>query len=293
MHDHLKLLNYDEKRHVCTFLPIKDQLTIREASRHAISCVEPLTYKLLTHVVEGLEDQAEAILRLRPGLALEYGTLQDHAGRLFKGATPLQIAVCNLDWHMWEMLRRYLPQEALEEQLEELVVNNELMTAHEEVVDSWYELIGAYEVYFDVTRTSGISIREFEERTDYAWTTIVGTRQRCLPAHVLQVFCAPAITSDTEQTFTRYAYPRADILHRTGELDFAALGREYALVRGNGKPRRARGYSLSANAARYTDQQAISLLLKTRFKQCKELLAHPGEIAVEETKPKQETFKPC
>jgi len=68
--------------------------------------------KFLKLVVEGEQDQAEAMLEENPVLALFPGNVTDLSGRSFNNITGFQYAVWALDSCMWKMmLRSYLPED--------------------------------------------------------------------------------------------------------------------------------------------------------------------------------------
>ena len=56
--------------------------------------------RLVTHVARGEQDEAEAMLRQNPQLALGKGHAVEHCGREFGGITAFQFACWALDWHM-------------------------------------------------------------------------------------------------------------------------------------------------------------------------------------------------
>ena len=76
--------------------------------------------QLLKLVAEGEQDQAEALIKQTPQLLLASGTVTDLSGRTFKNITAFQYALWAMDWHMWTMIKKYLPTEAQAQQLQEL-----------------------------------------------------------------------------------------------------------------------------------------------------------------------------
>ena len=67
-------------------------------------------------VTWGQQPKAEEILKKKQELALAKGAVTDPAKRTFKDISGFQYAVWALDWHMWNMIRKYLPLESAIEQ---------------------------------------------------------------------------------------------------------------------------------------------------------------------------------
>jgi hypothetical protein len=72
----------------------------------------------LKYVVSGSQDEAEDLLKKHPELALASRDVTDHAGRIFENITGFQCAIWALDWHMWRMIRKYLPRDEAQKQAE-------------------------------------------------------------------------------------------------------------------------------------------------------------------------------
>jgi hypothetical protein len=68
-------------------------------------------HELLRLVVEGEQDQAEAMIKKDKNLLLAAGRIIDLSGREFERITAFQYALWALDWHMWTMIQKYLPTE--------------------------------------------------------------------------------------------------------------------------------------------------------------------------------------
>ena len=66
--------------------------------------------QLLQYVAEGEQDKAEALIQKNKKLLLHAGTVKDLSDREFKQITAFQYALWAMDWHMWTMIRKYLPQ---------------------------------------------------------------------------------------------------------------------------------------------------------------------------------------
>src|ERR1700687_1587086 len=128
--------------------------------------------QLLQHVANGEQDEAEALLKQKPGLLLSKGNVTDLSKREFKEITAFQYAVWALDWHMWRMLLKYLPKEQAALQLAELESRG---TAHGKHA-SWQGLIDALTTYAAMPW-------DYKKSLPY-WRKQVGGAQLLLPAHV-------------------------------------------------------------------------------------------------------------
>jgi hypothetical protein len=77
---------------------------------------------LLSYVIRGNQEKVESILKEKPDLLLEKGTLSHPYGNVFKldNASPFQNAVAAYDTHMWRMMLKYLPDHRKAQALEQL-----------------------------------------------------------------------------------------------------------------------------------------------------------------------------
>jgi hypothetical protein len=139
--------------------------------------------KFLQLVVEGEQDQAEAMLRQTPEMALYSGTVTDLSGRTFNNITGFQYAVWALDSHMWEMIRKYLPVEAAREQVQGLETGS--WVAQHGKSASWQNLIDALAVFIDMCN------KKQWDAADKQWRGAVGNAQQQLPVHVVNQYCHP------------------------------------------------------------------------------------------------------
>ena len=101
--------------------------------------------QLLQYVAEGEQDKAEELIQKDKNLLLHAGTVKDLSGREFKTITAFQYALWAMDWHMWTMIQKHLPQEAQAEQLKELETKGTAYGMH----FSLQSLIGALQTYVD------------------------------------------------------------------------------------------------------------------------------------------------
>jgi len=178
--------------------------------------------KFLKHIGFGEQDEAEEMLKINPNLALISGDLTDCAGRHFKQISGLQYAVWALDWHMWEMLRKYMPEEIIKKQLM-CLETSAWIKEHGMQVD-WQNLIDAlqnYITYYD---------KWDEQKCESFWCKQVGEAQLLLPAHVINEYCR------SDRSFSPCPEFKESILPRTGISDWNfkggyALGRKFAWMR--------------------------------------------------------------
>jgi hypothetical protein len=138
--------------------------------------------QLLQYVAEGEQDQAEALIQTDKNLLLHSGVVKDLSGREFKSITAFQYALWAMDWHMWKMIQKYLPQETQAEQLRELETKGTL--PHGKYF-SLNGLIDALQKYVD----NAERVWKYDQRAVDHWSKIVGGEQKLLPAHIVNEYC--------------------------------------------------------------------------------------------------------
>ena len=108
----------------------QNRYTLAPTLRPALTPVDQKSLnQLLQYVAEGEQDKAEKMLKGKSGGLLGWGeikanpdllshrsTVKDLSGREFKQITAFQYALWAMDWHMWTMIQKYLPQEAQAQQ---------------------------------------------------------------------------------------------------------------------------------------------------------------------------------
>jgi hypothetical protein len=189
------------------------------------------THQLLTHVVQGEQDQAEILLKSNPNLLFEKGTITDLSKRTFKNITAFQYALWALDWHMWKMLLKYmLPEEALV-QYQELEDKGTVHGKH----FSLTPLIEALNSY--VENYSGwYAAQNWTAMATY-WYRQVGGAQLLLPAHVAQEYCHPSRSFSPVPNFEEANLPRSLKLYGEQEEWYTAtynggwLGEKFGVCR--------------------------------------------------------------
>ena len=169
--------------------------------------------EFLNLVGQGKQEEAEAMLRRNPNLGFGVGVLTDCAGRKFKQITSFQYAVWALDWHMWEMIKNYLPTEIIKKQLEELKTAN--WVEEHGTQASWDKLIYALNHYSyelaDYNPYDDHVVHGVYESQRQLWLS-VGKQQLMLPAHVINEYNYPnrafyPCPDFKEQTLPRVFYP--------------------------------------------------------------------------------------
>lgn len=152
----------------------------------------------LNLVACGEQQKAEQTLKIARRLATMSGDLTDLANREFKNITAFQYAVWALDYHMWTMIRNYLTDDQVREQLvglnsAEWIAANGI---HGKQV-SWQNLIDALETYVK----SCVSWNR--EQCRGHWISTVGNAQLKLPAHVIQEYMSENKMFDCNPPFDR------------------------------------------------------------------------------------------
>ncbi len=192
-----------------TFSP---QASPRSVSIHSASAVSDVNSKdvaeFLRLVAEGEQDQAEAMLKRNPTLALVPGDITDLSKRTFTGITAFQYAVWALDWHMWTMIRKYLPDNEAKQQAEGFETGT---WVRQHGVNAQYileKLVNALQTTIDLYNTGKYT------ECGTAWVQQVGGAQLMLPAHVINEYCHPARSFSPCPNFKDTA-----VLPRTRKVD--------------------------------------------------------------------------
>ena len=209
--------------------------------------------KFLTFVAEGEQDKAEAMLQNNPALVLVPGDVADLSKRTFKAITGFQYAVWALDWHMWTMIQKYLPDKAAREQAKGFETGS--WVKRHAIHARWLldNLLKAYDNTFCAGRQS-YSYTDDSSQICRAWVEQVGGAQLLLPAHVVNEYCHPTRPFYLKDTleFPRNRAIYADVssdLYKSDGLNGQAekvewftasytkggLGKEFACIRGEGR----------------------------------------------------------
>ncbi|MCE3237932.1 MAG: hypothetical protein K0R24_913 [Gammaproteobacteria bacterium] len=221
----------------------------------------------LLHVAKGEQDEAEAMLKLIPGLELASGNVTDLSGRTFENITGFQYAIWALDWHMWSMILKYLPEREAALQLQIL----EDVGTEYGLRFSFKPLILALNNY----------VRNYQswtyEQCEKHWCQQVGGEQLRLPAHAINEYCRPDRPFHPLPSFLEPHLPRTMNTDKgnwfTAEYKGEKLGVKWGVYR-YGIRGYAQGGSMMAKGISKAwpgDLRAIYMLEKTRLKQFEEL----------------------
>jgi serine/threonine protein kinase len=153
---------------------------IPEKSAAPVVVDEKALGQLLKCVVEGEQDQAEALIKKDSKLLLAAGKVTDLSGRTFDNITAFQYALWAMDYHMWTMIQKYLPTEA---QAKQHAILESKGTAHGKHFDL-QPLLDALKTYVD-------KYDSFFFDKEKHWCKKIGGAQKLLPAHVVNEYCRP------------------------------------------------------------------------------------------------------
>ena len=160
--------------------------------------------EFLTHVIKGEQRQVKEMLKKNRHLALASGTVTDHADRTFNHITGFQYAVWALDWHMWSMIQKYLPEEAAQFQARGFTTGP--WVEQHGVQANWQNLLDAYEHYLD-NYGKLFKASKWTELNNI-WLMQIGGAQKSLPMHVFHEYCHPGRPFDPVPDFTKGPLPR-------------------------------------------------------------------------------------
>ena len=218
--------------------------------------------EFLHSIGRGDQNKAEGMLKKHKQLVLLSGTLIDCAGRQFEKITGLQYAVWALDWHMWEMLKKYMSKEEIQKQLQELN-QGQWITKYGKIV-SWEQLTEALKFY-----ANNCDKWDCEQSNEY-WCKKVGGAQLTLPAHVIQEYNRKDRTFYPCPEFKERFLPRYEDLEieEWFKQKSGLLGFDFAWVRGEKDSPvmwqqliRLKGIVCAA------DQEALTMLFNVRLQQ--------------------------
>lgn len=237
--------------------------------------------QLTLHVARGEQNEAEALCRTNPNLLLHKGKVTDYSNRTFQNITAFQYALWAYDWHMWEMLLRYLPPPAAKQQLHDLERNG---TKHRKHYDA-NDILRALKTYVDTYNAQAAAGSYNWNQLESLWSKGVGGAQLRVPTHVANEYCRRDRPFVPTPTFTEPTLPRGLSFYdlNTGlptgwftrrglgwftgatRVALGDLGRVLAGHRGGARG----GPPAGSEAARWgaDDLSALSALFKTRTTQ--------------------------
>ncbi len=220
-------------------------------------------------VTEGEQDQAEALLQKTPALALAPSDVTDLSERSFKGITGFQYAVWALDWHMWTMIRKYLPKETTAEQVKEMQKGSWVQQHGVSAAPLLQNLEKALRTCVDLWG------QEKWKEGATTWNKQVGGAQRLLPVHVVNEYCRADRPFEPCPDFTAGPLPRTRVTDEgewytaTATYNNGKLGETFANVRASYTPvaqwNGALQYAERNDGSH--DLKACHTLLETRMQQ--------------------------
>jgi len=234
----------------------------------------------LRFVVEGEQEKAEAMLKSNPTLALVSGDITDLSKRPFTTITGFQYAVWALDWHMWTMIRKYLPDHAAQEQAQRFETGSWVKKHGEHV--NWKNLLEAQQTLIKSWNTW-----DWEKRIQH-FVKSIGKEQLMLPIHMLQEYTQENRPYASNCNFSKnYGLKRnlPDWLMKDGCLN-EELGIKFGCVGLGGFSASVYKFELpkffpwaTQNVDDYivasilpTDQNVLNSLFEIRIKQRKEII---------------------
>jgi tRNA A-37 threonylcarbamoyl transferase component Bud32 len=230
--------------------------------------------EFLRLVVEGGQDEAEAMLKSNPTLALLPGDVTDLSKRTFTNITGFQYAVWALDWRMWTMIRKHLPDEAAREQVQGFETGAWVKSHGVHAQQLLDNLVKALQLTIDLYNAKKII------ECDKAWVQQVGGAQLLLPAHVINEYCSPTRSFSPVPNFRdAVILPCARAVGKgewfTATYNGGKLAEKFAVVRG---PRVWDGCA-AVSDWRFapdwpcSDRDSVRALSSTRTAQREELIA--------------------
>ncbi len=183
----------------------------------------------LALVTEGEQEMAEALLKQTPALAHTPSDVTDLSGRSFKTITGFQYAVWALDWHMWRMIRKYLPDEAAKEQIARMKNGAWVQQYGASAEPLLQNLIDTLQACIDLL------VQKKYDEGSVLWNKKVGSAQRLLPVHVVNEYCRADRPFEPCPDFTTVSLPRNRVSYGsewyTATWDNGGLGEAFANIR--------------------------------------------------------------
>ena len=253
-----------------TMQPALHQFQVNETKRLEEKRIVILEFLRL--VAEGEQEKAEAMLRVNPALALASGDVTDLSKRTFKNITGFQYAVWALDWHMWTMIRKYLPPEEAQRQAQGFETG--AWVIQHGVHANLNTLIQAYQTTLDLYNAGKYA------EANTAWVRQVGGAQLLLPAHVVNEYCHPTRPFHPLPNFKEASgLPRSRVLGwecgspSVKDWEASTLGDRSAAMRGASAFTSGVGWhGGGVSVAGTPDHKALSELSSTRTAQRQELI---------------------
>lgn len=238
--------------------------------------------KFLHHVGYGEQDEAEKMLRAQPQLATFSGHLTDCASRDFEQITGFQYAIWALDYHMWTMIKKYLPIPQARDQVAGLNVGKWINTHGAHI--SWNQLITLLGTYYK-ENYGNFRLNWNWHKFNNFWCQEVGSAQLRLPAHVINEYSHPSRSFSPCPQWNgldEVTLPRTGVMDWITTGDGGELGHTFAWVRATLELRSGIDpYHLykqrlcpveNPNELLRIDHNACAELLKSRMEQAQALI---------------------
>ncbi len=192
--------------------------------------------QFLRLVAEGEQDQAEAMLQKNRDLVLFSGNVTDLSKRSFENITGFQYAIWALDWHMWTMLRKYLPDA---EAAVQLSVTGPWVRTHglhagmpggplEKLTTALKTYVDNFDAWYEERNWTALG---------QCWSKQVGGAQLLLPAHVINEYCRPDRSFEPCPSFMEPTLPRTRKFDEgewfTASFNGGKLGDKFGVLRYN------------------------------------------------------------
>ncbi len=227
--------------------------------------------QFLRLVAEGEQEQAEAMLQKNRDLVLCAGNVMDLSKRSFENITGFQYAVWALDWHMWTMLKRYLPDDQAAVQL---MTTGSWVSTHGlhagmpgGPLDKLSTALKTYLDNYDAWYKKNKDYQTIEQH----WQKEVGGAQLLLPAHVINEYCRPDRPFYPCPAFEEPMLPRTRKISEgewfTATYNDGKLGENFGVYRGGWRAPRVIELASGGVYDVLGDQKAVFSLAKVRTQQ--------------------------
>lgn len=165
---------------------------------------QPLS-EFLKCVAQGEQTLAESMLQKDPSLALGTGNLTDLSHRHFENITGFQYAVWALDWHMWSMILKYLPQAMAVQQSQDFEKGSWLQSQGLHAGTYLEQLVLALKTYLK-------KHPKWTEAERHQHWHQIGNFQLLLPVHAVNEYCRFDRSFRECPTFMESTLPRTRCL---------------------------------------------------------------------------------
>jgi hypothetical protein len=135
----------------------------------------------IKYVADGRQDEVEALLKIKPLLALTHSPVIDNRGKPFKCITAFQYAVFVLDAHMWEMMIPYFTEEQSRLAYEQMKELETYGTEHGKE-QNWDKLTAEMKKYDD-------EHNKWTHDEHVQQLAAIGEEQEKLAQHVVSEYC--------------------------------------------------------------------------------------------------------